>query len=316
MERSKKDYLIIALKGIAVGAGEFIPGFSGATAAYISGIYKEIINSLSNLKLSSLKVLFKKGFKEFWKHINGNFLSILLITIVLSLFTITFLTRYLLKEFPISSSSFLFGIIIGSAIYIFKDFKEWNFKIAIAIVLGIALNVTLTFFTPLEMAKETQYPIIILCIVISAIAIYLPGVSVAFIFILLGQYEFIIKSISNFEINFILIYFGGSLICILLFSKIFSRVLNKYYSISNSFLSGLMIGSLFKLWPWKHTLLSHTNQFAQIIPIKQENVLPNAYFELTAKDPQILYAILMLITGFLAVYLIHNTFSAKHEHEE
>jgi putative membrane protein len=316
MERSKKDYLIIALKGLAVGAGEFIPGFSGATVAYISGIYKEIIDSLSNLKLSRLKILFKQGFKEFWKQINGNFLSILLVTIALSLFSITFLVRYLLKEFPISSTSFLFGIIIGSAIYIFKDFKVWNFKIALAILLGIVINVVLTFLTPLEMVKDSQYTIIILCIVISAIAIYLPGISVSFIFILLGQYEFIIKSISSFETNFILIYFGGSIICILLFSRLFSGILKKYYSISNSFLAGLMIGSLFKLWPWKHTLLSHTNQFAQIIPIKQENVLPNAYFELTAKDPQILYAILMVITGFLAVYLIHNTFSLKHEHEE
>jgi putative membrane protein len=317
MSRSKKDYLFLALKGIAIGVGEFIPGFSGATVAFISGIYKELVDSVANLKPSSLKVLFKHGIKEFWTKINGNFLLIIFSTIVLSLFTFTYLANYLFKTFPISTWSFLFGVIIASLIYIFKDFKEWRFKEIVFIIIGIAINVLLTFLTPLEMSSDSSYWIILVCAFIAAFTVYFPGVSVSLVFVLLGQYRNIIKSISNFEMHFILIYFGGFIIGFIIISKLFSWILNKYNSFSISFLAGLLIGSLYKLWPWKEQKLGYLNlNDVETLPRKLENLLPNDYFELTHKDPQTLYAILMAITGFLVVYLLHNTFSKNQETHE
>jgi putative membrane protein len=316
MSRTKRDYLLLGLKGIAMGAGEFIPGFSAASVALISGIYKEFLNSVSSLNFNSLKVLFKSGFKEFWKKINGNFLLIIVGSVLIGIFSFILLISHLYKAFPISIFSFLFGVIIASLIYIFKEFKEWNLKTILPIIIGIVINVVLTFLNPLEMSRESQYWIIVFCAVISGLAIYLPGVSVALIFILIGQYEFILKSISSFKTDFILIYVGGFLLSFLIFSRLFSWLINKYHTVSASFLSGLLIGSLYKLWPWKNTLLAYVNQFAQDIPRKQENVLPNIYFEKTLKDPQTLYAILMVITGFLVVYLLHNTFSKKTESDE
>jgi putative membrane protein len=316
MGRTKRDYLLLGLKGIAMGAGEFIPGFSAASVALISGIYKEFLNSVSSLNFNSIKVLFKSGFKEFWKKINGNFLLIIVGSILIGILSFILLISYIYKAFPISTFSLLFGVIMASLIYIFKDFKEWNLKTILPIIIGIGINVVLTFLTPLEMSRESQYWIIVVCAVISGLAIYLPGVSVALIFILIGQYEFILKSISSFKTDFILIYVGGFLLSFLVFSRLFSWLINKYHTVSASFLSGLLIGSLYKLWPWKNTLLAYVNQFAHDIPRKQENVLPNIYFEKTLKDPQTLYAILMVITGFLVVYLLHNTFSKKPESDE
>jgi putative membrane protein len=316
MSRTKRDYLLLGLKGIAMGAGEFIPGFSAASVALISGIYKEFLDAVRGLNFNSLKVLFRKGFKEFWKKINGNFLLIIFGSIFIGILSFILLISYLYKAFPISLFSFLFGVIIASLIYFFKDFKEWNIKPIISITIGIGINVGLTFLNPLEMSRESEYWIIFACAFISGLVVYLPGVSVALIYILIGQYEFILKSISSFKTDFILIYLGGFLLSFLIFSRLFSWLLNKYHAISAPLLSGLLIGSLYKLWPWKNTLLAYVNQFAQDIPRKQENVLPNIYFEKTLKDPQTLYAILMVITGFLVVYLLHNTFSKKPEPDE
>ena len=317
MSRSKTDYLILAFKGIAMGAGEFIPGFSAASAAFISGIYKELITSLSNLRFSALKVLFKSGFKEFWSKINGTFLLILFAALLSGLVLVSFLTSYLFKTFPISTWSFLFGVILASIIYVFKDFVGWNAGTIIPLIIGIAINVGLTFVTPFEMSRDSGLYMILICAFLAAFAAYLPGVSVSLVLILLGQYEFIIKSISGFETTFILIYFGTSFLVLVIFSRIFSWLINKYESTSKAVLAGLMIGSLYELWPWKHTLLSHySSQFEKILPIKQENVLPHIYFEKTAKDPQTLYAILLIITGFLVVYLLQNTFSKTKESEQ
>jgi len=107
MSRSNKDYLFLALKGLAIGSGEFIPGFSGATVAFISGIYEELIASISNLKLSHIRLLFKSGIREFWLKINGTFLLVIFASIFLSLFTFTYLANFLFKEFPVSTWSFL-----------------------------------------------------------------------------------------------------------------------------------------------------------------------------------------------------------------
>jgi len=316
MSRSNKDYLFLALKGLAIGSGEFIPGFSGATVAFISGIYEELITSISNLKLSHIRLLFKSGIREFWLKINGTFLLVIFASIFLSLFTFTYLANFLFKEFPVSTWSFLFGVIVASLIYILKDFKEWHFKEILAILIGIAINVVITFITPLQMSRESSYWLILLCAFIASVAVYLPGVSVSLVLVALGQYEFILRSVSNFEFPFILIYFGGFFIGFLIFSRVIASSLKKFQSISLSLFTGLLIGSLYKLWPWKHALLSHYSyQFPKIMPfpIKQENVLPNDYLELTAKDPQTLYAILLAITGFLVIYLLHNTFSKNQD---
>jgi putative membrane protein len=315
MSRSKIDYLLLALKGIAIGAGEFIPGFSGATVAFISGIYKELIDSISNLKLSQIKVIFKEGFRAFWQKINGNFLLIIFSSILISLYTFTYLTNYLFKTFPISTWAFLFGVILASIIYILWNFKDWHVKDIVIIIIGIVLNVLLTFMTPVDMSRETSSWVILACAIIAALVVYFPGVSVSLIFVLLGQYRFIVNAIASFEIQFVLIYFGGFFIAFLFMSRFFSWVLNKYSSYSNSFLAGLLIGSLYKLWPWKEEKLGYLNN-AETIPSKLENLLPNDYFDSTGKDPQTLYAILMVITGFLVIYLLHHTFSKTKEHHE
>lgn len=316
MSRSIKDYLTLTLKGIAMGAAEYIPGFSGATIAFITGLYKEIVDSVNQLNFRGLKILLKSGGKPFWKHINGNFMLSLSIGIFISFFTLGRLFSYLSIEYPIFIWSFLFGVIVASTVYVFREYQEWSYKTIFANLFGLGIALLVNILMPLKMQKDSEYWLVLLCGIVASFAMYLPGISATLILILLGQYEYILKSFSSLKFDFIVVYLSGCFFGFLFLSRFFAWFINKFRNISISILTGFMIGSLFKLWPWKHTLLSHTNQFAQIIPVKQENVLPEAYYDLTGRDPLTLYAILMAITGFLVIYLLHNTFSKPKQQIE
>jgi putative membrane protein len=309
MSKRLKENVIVVLKGMAIGVAELVPGLTGASIALISGIYDKMIDSIKSLNIQSLKVLFKKGPKEFWAAINGSFMLSLSLGILFSLLAFAKIIIYLTEKFPIFCYSFFFGIIVASIIYMLRDFEKWNFKIVFSLLVGIVIIFITSNLNPLSMAKEADLLIIIATAVFAAMIAYFPGISVSLILIMIGQYEIVLKSVYMFKLDFILVYFAASIIAFFTFAKFFSWLIKKFKNQSFAFLTGLLIGSLFQLWPWKHTLLSHTNRMAQIIPVKQENVFPDTYFELTTKDPQTLYAILMAITGFLLIYLLHHSFS-------
>ena len=316
MIRSIKDYIVIGLKGIAMGAADVVPGVSGGTIAFISGIYEELIESIKSINLKSLKTLFKKGFKSFWGSINGFFLFSLVIGVGFSILSLARLFHYLLKDpgaqelgAPIFVWSFFFGLIIASVIYVAMQIKKWNYKILISIVVGTVVAFFITSITPASTSESPSYIYIFLCGMLAICAMILPGISGSFILLLLGQYEFILKVLSEIKLDYIAVFGIGAGIGLISFSNVLSWLLKRFHDITVAFLAGFMVGSLNKIWPWKHTLLSHTNQYAEIIPDKQENVLPNVFYELTGKDPQTFYAILMAITGFLVIFLLQTTFN-------
>lgn len=315
MIRTIKDYIIISLKGIAMGAADVVPGVSGGTIAFISGIYEELIESIKSLNLKNVKLLFKKGIKTFWKEINGTFLLSLVVGIGISILSLAKLFHFLLDEFPIFVWSFFFGLIIASAIYVAMQIKGWNYKIILGIILGTAIAYFITTITPASESGAPNHLYILLCGMVAICAMILPGISGSFILLLMGQYKFILSVLSDMKFDYIATFGVGAIIGIISFSNILSWLLRKFHDITIAFLAGFMIGSLNKVWPWKHTLLSHTNQFAEIIPDKQENVLPNMFYELTGKDPQTLYAILLAITGFLVIFLLQSLSNKEKEEE-
>lgn len=315
MSRSIKDYLVVGLKGIAMGAADVVPGVSGGTIAFISGIYEELIESLKSINLASFKTLFKQGFKSFWKLINGTFLVSLVVGIAISVLSLAKLIHYLLENFPIFIWSFFLGLIVASAIYVAIRIKQWNYKIILSIIIGTGIAYFVTDITPVSESTNPAYLYIMFCGMVAICAMILPGISGSFILLLMGQYTFILSAVSGLKISYIATFGIGAVIGLISFSNVLSWLLKKFHDITVAFLAGFMIGSLNKVWPWKHTLLSHTNQFAEIIPDKQENVFPQIYYELTGKDPQTLYAVLMAITGFLVIFLLQSTF-AKVKNQE
>ena len=153
MARKIKDYLVIALKGIGMGAADVVPGVSGGTIAFITGIYEELINSIKSINLQALRVLFKEGISAFWKTINGTFLVVLFTGILISVLTFAKIIEYILVNQPILIWSFFLGLIIASAIYIAKKISNWNAAVIISMIAGAIIAYYITIVTPAETSE-------------------------------------------------------------------------------------------------------------------------------------------------------------------
>lgn len=203
----KKNYLLLVLRGCAMGAADVIPGVSGGTIAFITGIYEELINSIRSIDLKALRLLGSFQLKEFWKHINGNFLISVVAGIAISIFSLAKLMKYLLETHPLYIWSFFFGLIIISALMVSKEVKKWDLFAITSLIVGAVLAYTITVLTPTS-TPETWW-FIILSGAIAICAMILPGISGAFILLLLGKYEFIITAVSEFNIPVLITFLSG-----------------------------------------------------------------------------------------------------------
>lgn len=247
--RKFSSYAIITLKGIGMGAADVIPGVSGGTIAFLTGIYEELLHSIRSVNTQALKLLFTGKISQFWKHINGTFLFSVILGIAISFFSLARLMQYLMANEPIPLWSFFFGLIIASAILIIKDIDLSKVINAIALACGTAAGAAICLVTPAETPDQMWF--IFLCGAIAICAMILPGISGSFILLLLGKYEFMLKALTELNITTILIFVAGAAIGIVSFSHVLSWLLKKYHAATISALAGIMIGSLVKVWPWQ-----------------------------------------------------------------
>lgn len=303
MKRTKKDYLLILLKGIGMGAADVVPGVSGGTIAFITGIYQELIDSIKSVNLSALKLLFKGRIKEFWMTINASFLVSLIVGIGISVVSLARVLKYILENQPILIWSFFFGLIIASAIYVAKDIKKWNLSTVLSMFAGMVIAYIITVITPAE--PNTSYWFIFLSGSIAICAMILPGISGSFILVLLGMYTFILGAVSDFNIPVIAIFLGGAAVGIILFSNILSWLLHHYYNLTIAMLAGFMIGSLNKVWPWKNVVETYIDRHGEIKPLIEQNVSPIKYMQETG-DAQLVYAVLLAALGFILIFAIEG----------
>ena len=304
MNRTVKDYSLITLKGIAMGAADVIPGVSGGTIAFITGIYEELINSIKSINLTALKLLFTGKFAEFWKAVNGTFLLSLFTGIAISIISLAKGLKYLLDHHPILVWSFFFGLVVSSAIYVARTIKNWSFGTIVSGTTGIVIAYFITVITPAE-ANTTNW-FIFLSGAIAICAMILPGISGSFILVLLGMYKFILEAVGNFELAIILTFLAGAAIGIISFSNILSWLLKKYHNLTIALLAGFMVGSLNKVWPWKEVVETFTDRHGEIKPLIEENVLPATYEQITGNQSFIIGAIALAIFGFILIFVIEN----------
>lgn len=304
MSRKIKDYLFISLKGMGMGAADVVPGVSGGTIAFITGIYEELINSLKSINASSVKLLFKFKIKEFWQAVNGNFLSALIFGIFVSFLSLAKLIKYFLEEQPILIWSFFFGLIVASAIVIAKKITEWKWRTIIALLLGVGIAYFITVVTPAE--TPTSYWFLFLSGALAICAMILPGISGAFILLLLGKYEYILNALSTFKLDVIAVVGCGAVVGLLSFSNLLSWLLKKYHNMTIGLLSGFMIGSLNKVWPWKQTMSTFIDRHGVEKPLLQENILPGTFESLQGQDSQLLFGSLLAIAGFLLIWVMEK----------
>ena len=288
-----------------MGGADVIPGVSGGTIAFISGIYDELIHALKSFDGEAFGLLFKFKIAELWKKVNGSFLLAVLAGVATSLLSLAKLMTYLLENYPIQIWSFFFGLILVSSPLILRDIKKWNTATALAGVAGIVIAYLITIVTPTE--TPTNLLFIFFCGAVAICAMILPGISGAFILLLIGKYEYMINALIHFDLPVIIVFVMGCVIGLISFSHFLSWLLDNYRYPALALLAGFMIGSLNKVWPWKEVVAYRLNHEGLRVPAFDHSVLPAKSLEVTGQDPQLFHAILFAAVGIFLVVAIEKT---------
>ena len=322
--RKLKDYLLISVKGACMGAADVIPGVSGGTIAFIMGIYDEFVGSIAKVDSEALGLLLKGKIREFWKHINGNFLLALIAGIGASVVILAGLMQMLLSDHPIQTWAFFFGLIVASSIFILRGISGWKVRDGLFLVLGCILGVVVCTLSPTQTPDALWF--IFLSGAIAICAMILPGISGSFILLILGKYQYIMGVISglasgqNVGSNIVIlgVFLIGAVVGIIAFSKFLHWLLARWNKETLIVLAGFIIGSLVKVWPWSNTEAIVCSQFPEVAALAQAaetaaEVSPEAYDSAMAIyegavaanasmiDPQIASAVIFAIIGFSLV---------------
>lgn len=304
MTRTFKDYALLTLKGMGMGAADVVPGVSGGTIAFITGIYEELINSIKSINLKALKLFFTGKFVEFWKAINGTFLLSVLLGIGISIFSLAKGLEYLLTHYPILVWSFFFGLIVASAIYVARSIKKWNIGSIVSAIIGTAVAYGITIISPAE--ANTAYWFVFVSGMIAICAMILPGISGSFILVLLGMYKFILGAVGDLNIAVLLTFVMGAAIGIISFSNVLSWLLRKYHDLTIAMLAGFMVGSLNKVWPWKEVTQTIVDRHGELKPVAEQNILPATYEQVTGTQAWLLGAIALAVFGFILLFVVEG----------
>ena len=293
-------YIVLALKGCAMGMADVVPGVSGGTIAFISGIYEELLDSIRSVDATALRLLLRFRLAEFWRHINGRFLLPVLLGIAVAIFSLARLMTYLLTNHPIAIWSFFFGLIVASALLVARQIGRWDWRTVLAFAVGAAAAWWITVATPAETPDDWWF--VMLSGAIAICAMILPGISGAFILLLLGKYQYIMHAVGEFDIPVIAIFVIGAAAGIISFSHLLSWLLKHWHDVTVAVLMGFMVGSLNKVWPWKETVETYLDSHGVAQPLVQNNIAPGTFEQLTGQPSLLVQAILLGIVGFLVIY--------------
>tara|TARA_R100000935_G_scaffold1439_1_gene4627 strand:- start:191446 stop:192417 length:972 start_codon:yes stop_codon:yes gene_type:complete len=319
--RSLLQYAVITAKGLAMGAADVVPGVSGGTIAFIAGIYEELIETIHKLDVGFLKIWKKEGLKAAWNSYNLSFLVALFSGVLISILSLAKAITWLLDEHPILVWSFFFGLVVASILYVGKQIKHWNAKVIIGLLIAAAIAYGITLAKPIGDIESTWF--LFLAGFIAIIAMILPGVSGAFILLLLGAYTSIIGTLSQLgdgltkldsalffsAFGKLLVFAAGAIVGLKAFSRVLNYMFKNFKNTTLAVLTGFMIGALNKIWPWKEVLQYRTNHNGEQVPFLENSILPNSF----EGDPKILLAIVFMIVGFLTIFIMERFAASKKE---
>ena len=321
--RTLSDKLFLVLKGLAMGAANKVPGVSGGVVAFVAGFYEEFIFSLRRMNYNSFKLLVNGRFRSLYYYINGRFLGLLLLGMVVSYFSVSLLLDYLIIHYELYVWASFFGMIVGSIYYISRDFDDWNSRNLLFAVLGIAAGVGISLLEP---AKENDNLwFVFICGMIGVSGMTLPGLSGSFILILLGNYVLLLVDSVNalyqtltqilaWDFSFVnneerirllkvlTVFSIGSLAGLVSLSHLIGYVLKHYKNATFAVIIGFITGSLGVVWPWKEAELRRDNEGSIMYDKSGDPIIDNfdRYIPNIA-TPETWIAILFIITGALIV---------------
>ncbi|WPC76704.1 DUF368 domain-containing protein [Vibrio porteresiae] len=302
------NYLSTYLKGIAMGAADVVPGVSGGTIAFITGVYDTLLESIRRINPSLIRLWKQQGFKAVCSHINLFFLLSLFAGILTSILTLAKLISWLLVTHPIPIWSFFFGLIVVSVYHMLKQVEhkqwaQWGF-----LFIGVALAYSITVLKPISM-EPTSINILI-CGAVAICAMILPGISGSFILLLLGMYAPILGAVKAMQVSTLALFASGCVLGLLSFSHLLSWLLKRHRDTTLMFLTGLMLGTLPKIWPWKETISWRTNSHGEQVPLLQHNLSPFEFESITSQPSQLFIAIILMLCA-IGLVLGLEKFAAK-----
>ena len=320
--RTLSDKIFLLLKGLGMGAANKVPGVSGGIVAFVAGFYEEFIYSLQKVNGKAFKLLINGRFKSFYRYINGRFLALLFSGMIISYFSVSKILDYFFAHFELYVWSVFFGMIIGSIYYINKDFKNWNIKTIIGLLVGITIGISISFLDP-AMENDNLW-FVFFCGIISVSGMTLPGFSGSFILILLGNYVLLLVDSVNalydtmfdiFSGNFdfienpvrirmlkVISFFTlGSIVGLVSFSHLISYVLKHFKNITLSVIMGFIIGSLGVVWPWKKTIYKTLEDGSFLLDSANEKIIENYERYMPEFSTESFIAMAYIIFGILIV---------------
>jgi len=299
----KVDFWLF-FKGVLMGAADVVPGVSGGTIAFITGIYERLLVSLQSIVPALIDLLKDRNLSSFWEKINGTFLSTLFTGILLSVLLFAKLIAYLLFNHPIPLWSFFFGLIVASVSIVGKQISEWNIRLFVSIVAGALIAYCLTQLSPASV--EHSYLNAFLSGLIAICAMILPGISGSFILVMLGTYSFILGAIKDFDVIVLMIFASGCLIGLLSIANVLVWAFSHFRNVTLALLTGFMIGALTKVWPWKEVLTYREDRHGRLLPLLEQNVLPNTYELINGVSAQVGMAVTCFVVAVFGVLFLES----------
>jgi len=297
-KRSLFDYLVLASKGFCMGAADVVPGVSGGTMAFILGIYEELLDAIKSFNLQSLKLLLTLEIKAFVGAVSWKFLLVLGFGILTAIFTLARLLAWLLNNTPVLIWSFFMGLILASVVTVSRRVQSWQPPIWISFFAGGIGIYFLVGLVPGTTPNDLWF--LFLSGAVAICAMILPGISGSFVLVLMGKYPYILEAVNQRDFLVLFVVAAGAAAGIAAFSRLLSWLLVRYHDLMVGFLTGLMVGSLRKVWPWKETLESVTDSHGNTLPLVEANIWP-AHF-----NGEVAAALGLMLGGFLVVLILDH----------
>ena len=294
--RSFTDYIVLSVKGFCMGASDVVPGVSGGTMAFILGIYEELIDAIKSFDLKGLQFLVTLKFRPLLDRISWQFLLAVGIGILAAIFSLSKLLSWLLQNRPIFIWSFFLGLILASVLSVSRRVEAWRILTWLCLVGGTLGSYFLVGLVPV--ATPNDYWFLFLCGAVAICAMILPGISGSYILVLLGKYQYVLDAVNYRDFLVLGLVAAGACVGIIAFARILGWLLKNYHDLMVATLTGLMIGSLRKIWPWKEALESVVDAHGQMVPLVQSNILPGQW------NVEVLAAISLMVAGLLAVLFL------------
>lgn len=291
----------VFLRGCGMGAADIVPGVSGGTIAFISGIYERLLTAISTAPDALLSSIRHRQLSRLWRELDATFLIVLLAGMLTSIVVAAGLVKYLMEHEPIRLWSFFFGLILAAIWHVGRQVSRYSPGVFAALLIGTVVSFAITLLAPTEMTV-TGWTLfgagaVAIC------AMILPGISGSFILLLMGMYAPVINAIDERAFSLLALFASGCIVGLLLFSRLIAWGLRRFNALAMALLTGFMVGSLNKVWPWKVTLEWGQDRHGNPVPLVQDNVSPLDYASV-ANEPHLLFSSLLLAALGIALVLV------------